>query len=188
IQRRMAINHLEQVADYLNCLQEKPAEVEELFQHLLIGVSGFFRDPEAFRYLEEEVLPQLIEKKDANTPLRVWVPGCATGEEPYSIAMLLGERLLLSQKPCDIQIFSTDIDARALGFARRGTYPESIAAQVSPERLERFFSREGKHYRVNKQTRKSVIFAMQNLITDPAFSRLDLICCRNLLIYLEPQT
>jgi two-component system CheB/CheR fusion protein len=187
IERRMGLNDLARIKDYINFLRETPDEVRQLFQDLLIGVTGFFRESDAFKFLEEKVVPLIIQEKNDDTPLRVWVPGCATGEEPYSIAMLLLERFSRAQKTCELQIFSTDIDGEALAFARQGIYPESIIADVSHERLRRFFKKEGHSYQVNKQVRESVVFAVQNVISDPAFSKLDLISCRNLLIYIEPE-
>ena len=151
-------------------------------------MTSFFRDPDAFSALETEVIAPLVQAKEADAPLRVWVPGCATGEEPYSLAMLLLEHLAAAQKTCRLQIFATDVDEDALEVARQGIYPESIAADVSPERLARFFTRvDESAYQVSKQVRETVTFAAQNLITDAPFSKMDLISCRNLLIYLEPE-
>jgi PAS domain S-box-containing protein len=187
IERRMALNYLEDLADYVPFLKENPGEVQQLFKDLLIGVSGFFRDPEAFKVLEREVIPKVAQAKDAEAPLRVWVPGCATGEEPYSIAMLLIEQLEAIHKTCGIQIFASDIDEQALEFARAGIYPESIGTDVSPERLRRFFTKAGEVYQVSQPVRECVVFAVQNLISNPPFSKLDLISCRNLLIYFESE-
>ena len=141
LERRMGLSHFENVADYLAYLREHPEEVKQLARDLLISVTSFFRDPDAFSALETEVIAPLIQAKDADAPLRVWVPGCATGEEPYSVAMLLLEQLAAAQKPCRLQIFATDVDEEALEVARQGIYPESISADVSPERLARFFTR-----------------------------------------------
>jgi chemotaxis methyl-accepting protein methylase/signal transduction histidine kinase/PAS domain-containing protein len=185
IQRRMSLSHIEAIPEYLNLLRRNPDEATALFKDLLIGVTGFFREPEAFQVLEEQVLPQLVQDKDPDSAIRVWAPGCASGEEPYSLAILLCEALARAQKTCPIQVFASDIDADALNFARAGVYPETIAADVSAERLRRFFVQDGPTYQVNKDVRERVVFAVQNLITDPPFSRLDLISCRNLLIYLE---
>jgi len=150
-------------------------------------VTEFFREPEAWVVLEEEVLPHLVAAKHPEAPLRVWVTGCATGEEAYSIGMLLIERVASSERNGKLQIFATDIDSHALEMGRAGTYPEGIASSVAPERLSRFFTRADNSYRVKKELREAVVFAAQNLITDAPFSRLDLIICRNLLIYLEPE-
>ncbi len=187
IERRMGLNHVEHMADYLALIRGSPGEATLLFKDLLIGVTGFFREPEAFKVLEQEVVPKLVSEKVDGAALRVWVPGCASGEEPYSIAMLLIEQLQVARRSLDLQLFATDIDQDALEFARTAIYPESIGADVAPERLQRFFGKEGESYRVGKQVRESVVFAVQNLILDPPFSKLDLISCRNLLIYLEPE-
>ncbi|MCI0653790.1 MAG: PAS domain S-box protein [Methylococcaceae bacterium] len=186
VQRRMGLNQIDSLPDYFELLRENADEAKHLFRDLLIGVTGFFREPEAYQVLEQRVIPQLVERKAFDTPVRIWVPGCATGEEAYSIAMLLTEQFSAVQKPLNVQIFATDIDEDALEFARQGIYPESIAADIPAERLERFFMQSDSRFRVNKQIRESVVFAGQNLIGDAPFSKLDLISCRNLLIYLEP--
>ena len=187
IQRRMGLRHIENIGEYLQHLRDDADEVRALFRDLLIGVTSFFREPDAWHALERQVLPQLIRRKGPRAPLRVWVPGCATGEEAYGLAMVLIEQVREAHKNCEIQIFASDVDTEALDFARTGLYPESIAADVSQKRLRRFFIREDLSYRVNKELRDAVIFAEQNLIADPPFSKLDLISCRNLLIYLEPE-
>jgi two-component system CheB/CheR fusion protein len=187
VQRRMGLHQIDQLKDYCDFLRESPDEAKLLFRDLLIGVTGFFREPEAYKVLEQRVIPQWIERKDSDTPIRIWIPGCASGEEAYSIAMLLIEQFSAAQKPLNLQIFATDIDETALEFARQGSYPVSIAADITPERLTRFFTQTGSHYRVTKQVREYVVFAAQNLISDAPFSKLDLISCRNLLIYLEPE-
>jgi len=185
IGRRMGLNHLEILGDYLNYMREHPDEAMQLFRDLLIGVTGFFREPEAFNTLEE-IIAKLVQEKAPDTPIRVWVPGCATGEEAYSIAMLVAEQLRIAQKKCPVQIFATDIDEEALSIARAGIYPENIAADISPDRLQVFFEKEGDTYQVRGHVRDSIVFAVQNLIADPPFSKLDLVSCRNLLIYLKP--
>jgi two-component system CheB/CheR fusion protein len=186
IRRRMSLAHVERVPDYLQRLRKDSTEVTALFKDLLISVTSFFREPKAWQFLQQEVIPRIVAAKDPGAPVRVWVAGCATGEEAYSIAMLLIEEIQASQKRCPIQIFASDVDKDALDFARGATYPESIAASVPVQRLRRFF-RQGEHsYRVNKDVREGVVFAEQNVIADPPFSRIDLISCRNLLIYLEP--
>jgi len=188
VERRMGLNHFERLTQYVASLREHPDEIKQLVRDLLISVTSFFRDPEAFRSLQTEVIARLVAAADTAAVLRVWVPGCATGEEPYSIAMLFIERLAAAQKNCRLQIFATDADEEALEVARRGVYPESISADVSPERLERFFTRvDESTYQVNKLVRETVVFAAQNLISDAPFSRMDLISCRNILIYLEPE-
>jgi len=188
IERRMSLSHLNQLADYLAFLRERPDEVKRLSRDLLISVTDFFRDPEAFHALEAEVLAPLVRDKQSDAPLRVWTAGCATGEEPYSLGILLLEQLAAAQKSCPLQLFATDVDEDALEVARQGIYPESIATDLSPARLGRFFSRvDDSSFQVSKPLRDIIIFARQNLITDAPFSRLDLVVCRNLLIYLEPE-
>ena len=186
IERRMAIHQIETIDDYAEFLQRTPAEVEALFRDLLIGVTQFFRDPEAFRTLEREVIPGLFAGKPAGSPVRVWSVGCATGEEAYSIAILLQEKMEELKASFAVQVFATDIDRAAIATARMGIYPASIATDMSPERLARFFSLEpdGGGYRVHKGIRDLLIFSEQDVIRDPPFSKLDLVCCRNLLIYL----
>ncbi len=183
IERRMMLYQLERLADYVRYLQENPAEVQTLFKELLIGVSNFFRDPDAFTALKEKVIPALFKSRSME-PIRVWVPGCATGEEAYSIAILIREQVELLKQDVKAQIFATDIDSTAIEVARGGEYPSSIAADVSPERLRRFFAKKDGAYQVNKTLREMLIFAEQNIIKDPPFSKLDLISCRNLLIYM----
>ncbi len=187
IQRRMGLNHVQDVGDYVEMLRQDRDEVTALYKDLLIGVTNFFREPKAWEALEEQVIKRLVREHDVASPIRVWVPGCATGEEAYSIAILLTEEMQEAARVCGVNIFASDIDQDALGFARAGVYPENIAAHVSRERLRRFFTKGQHTYRVNKDIREAVIFAEQNLIRDPPFSRLDLISCRNLLIYLEPE-
>ena len=151
-------------------------------------MTNFFRDPEAFQVLEQRVIPELVERNGGEAPVRVWVPACATGEEAYSIAILLIERFTETKSTPNLQIFASDLDEEALRFARAGIYPDTIAGDLSPERLRRFFTKTDDHsYQVNKRLRESVVFAPQNLIGDAPFSKLDLISCRNLLIYLEPE-
>jgi two-component system CheB/CheR fusion protein len=185
IARRMGLHHLENMEDYLSFLRKHEDETSLLFKNLLIGVTTFFRDPEAFSALEQKVLVPLMNTKHSDETIRVWIPGCATGEEAYSIAMLLVEQLEETNKHCSIQVFASDIDEVALGVGRAGLYPENIAGGISEKRLQRFFSKEDRSYRVNKSLRELVTFASQNLISDPPFSNLDLISCRNLLIYLS---
>jgi two-component system, chemotaxis family, CheB/CheR fusion protein len=188
VQRRMGLAQVERLGDYLEMLRENPDEIIALYKDLLIGVTGFFRDPEAFQVLEERVIPELISRNGGKAPLRVWVPGCSSGEEVYSIAMVLIEQFARAKLAANIQLFASDIDEGALTVARRGTYPESAVGDVSAERQRRFFTRADDHnYQVSKRLRDTVVFAPQNLIGDAPFSRLDLISCRNLLIYLEPE-
>jgi two-component system, chemotaxis family, CheB/CheR fusion protein len=186
VERRMAVHQAESMADYLSFLQETPAEVEALFRDLLIGVTNFFRDPEAFQALEDAVIPQIFAGKPAvGGTIRVWTAGCSTGEEAYSIAILLQERMEALRQSHTVQIFATDIDSRAILTARAGIYPASIAADLTPERLARYFVAEpgGNAYRVHKGLRDMLIFSEQDVIKDPPFSKLDLISCRNMMIY-----
>jgi two-component system CheB/CheR fusion protein len=188
VKRRMSVCHVDELGDYLERLRSDADEPGRLFRDLLIGVTGFFREPEAYKVLEQRVIVSLVEQADPDLPVRVWVPGCSTGEEAYSIAILLIEGFLRQRRPNNLQIFATDIDEEALEVGRQGIYPESIAGDLSPERLRQFFVNTGDHhYQVAKQLREAVTFAPQNLISDAPFSKLDLISCRNLLIYLEPQ-
>src|SRR6185436_5831575 len=185
IGRRMGLKHIDQVADYVRLLTDDPVEATALFDDLLISVTSFFRDPEAWRFLQDGVIRPLIERTDTRDALRVWVPGCATGEEAYSIAMLLIEELQAAGKTCPLQVFASDVDVGALDFARAGLYPESIVADVPAERLGRFFVAENHCFRVTKTLRDVVVFALQNLVADPPFSNLDLIICRNVLMYFD---
>jgi two-component system CheB/CheR fusion protein len=187
IERRMAVHQLVNVDDYVRYLQNNPAETEALFRDLLIGVTNFFRDPDAFALLEEKVIPGLFEGKPLGAALRVWVPGCSTGEEAYSIAILLQEKMDDLRQNYRIQIFGTDIDSQAIAVARTGSYPASIAADISAQRLARFFTIEpdGQAYRIQKKIRDMLIFSTHDVIRDPPFSKVDLLSCRNVLIYMD---
>ncbi|MEW6110656.1 MAG: chemotaxis protein CheB [Thermodesulfobacteriota bacterium] len=185
IERRIAIHEIANLSEYLRYLREYPEEVDTLFKELLIGVTNFFRDAEAFEALKRKVIPLLFEnKRDEQSTLRVWVPGCSTGEEAYSLAMLLQEHMEQIKRDVKVQIFATDIDNGAIEAARSGIYPHGIAVDVAPDRLRRFFTKHDNAYHVKKAVRDMVVFAVQNVITDPPFSKLDLISCRNLLIYM----
>jgi two-component system CheB/CheR fusion protein len=186
VQRRMQVVQTTKLEDYAELLQSKPDEISALFRDLLIGVTDFFRDAAAFQALETSVIPKLLEEKGVDDEVRVWVPGCSTGEEVYSVAILLREYLEKSPTPPKIQVFGTDIDEIAMGVARGARYPASAVKEVSPERLRRFFVHEAGTYRVVKELRDMCIFSAHSVIRDPPFSRLDLISCRNLLIYLKP--
>jgi len=186
IQRRMQVVQTTKLEAYAQRLETQPDEVHALFRDLLIGVTDFFRDPEAFRALEAMVIPKLFEEKGADNEIRVWVTGCSTGEEAYSIAILLREHLEKLAAAPKVQIFATDIDENAMGIARAARYQASVVKEVSPERLRRFFVHEAGTYRVAKELRDMCIFSTHSVIRDPPFSRLDLISCRNLLIYLKP--
>ncbi len=187
IVRRMAVHQLESIDDYVRYLQKTPAEVDALFRDLLIGVTSFFRDPQAFQRLEEQVIPQLFDNNPPGSVIRVWSTGCSTGEEAYSIAILLQERMAALKQGWTLQVFASDIDRHAIATARTAVYPASIAADITPQRLARFFTAEadGNAYRINKSIRDLLVFSEHDLLRDPPFSRLDLISCRNLLIYLE---
>ena len=187
IERRIAVHNLEEAGLYLRYLQEHKEEVRLLFKELLITVTSFFRDPEAFEVLKSKIWPRLLEGKPEDFSLRIWVPGCASGEEAYSIAMTLKEYMAEAKQDYKIQIFATDIDEDAINQARSGVYPDNIGIDVSPARLKRFFTKEEGAYRVKKEIREMLIFAPQNVLSDPPFTRLDLIACRNLLIYVEPE-
>lgn len=185
IARRAQITRKESLGDYYACLRENAEEVQALFGDFLISVTTFFRDPKAFAVLGEVVIPQLFEGRDSGGIIRAWVPGCATGEETYTIAMLLLEEAWRRDLRPDLQVFGSDLDAGALTVAREGRFPASIEADLTEERLRRFFQREGDHYRVRHELRDIVLFASHSILRDPPFSRLDLISCRNLLIYLD---
>ena len=185
VQRRMQVLQLTQLEDYVARLQTDPDDVAALFRDLLIGVTGFFRDPGRSARSKPWSCPGWCRKKGADGEVRVWVPGCATGEEAYSIAMLLREQMDRAETPPKVQIFATDIDAAAVGVARAGRYPANLTNSISPERLRRFFTPEGESYRVAKSLREMCVFSAHSVIRDPRFSRLDLISCRNLLIYLK---
>ncbi len=186
VERRMAVHQIRQLDKYARYLEHTPADVEALFRDLLIGVTSFFRDAEAFGALQEQVIPRLFAGKPADSLIRVWVPGCSTGEEAYSIAILLQERLEALKQNFKLQMFATDIDRRAIDQARAAVYPASVAVDISPERLARFLVQEpdGSAFRIHKSIRDMVIFSEQDAIKDPPFSKLDLISCRNLLIYM----
>jgi two-component system CheB/CheR fusion protein len=185
IERRLQVNGLPDLPTYRDYLQEHSEETRPLLQDMLISVTNFFRDRDAFEALEREVLPILLENRSPDDAIRVWVAGCATGEEAYSISMLLSERADGKLSAPEIQVFATDIDENAISVGRAAIYPKAIATDVSPVRLRQFFTQEKDQFRVAKSLREKVLFARHNLLRDPPFSRLDLISCRNLLIYLD---
>ena len=189
IERRMSIHQIDRIAAYVRYLQENPQEVELLFKELLIGVTSFFRDPAAWEQLQEEAIPALLAGRPAGGALRAWSAGCSTGEEAYSLAIAFKEALeqVKPKESFTLQIFATDLDRDAIDKARQGVYPANITADVSPERLRRFFIKEENGYRVGKEIREMVTFATQNVIMDPPFTKLDILICRNLLIYLTPE-
>ncbi len=188
IERRMGIHQIAKMAGYVRYLQENSQELDLLFKELLIGVTNFFRDPAAWEQMRDQAIPALLAGRPAGQALRAWVPGCSTGEEAYSLAIVLREAIeaTKSQGEFTVQIFATDLDKDAIEQARQGVFPANISADVSAERLKRFFTKEGAGYRVRKEIREMVIFAPQNLIMDPPFTKLDILSCRNLLIYLTP--
>lgn len=185
IRRRMALHQIERMEDYVRYLQLQPKELDALFQDLLINVTSFFRDPETFDALKREVFPRLLEGRASDQPLRIWIPGCSTGEEAYSLAIALFEYLGEKISDTHVQIFASDIDSTAVGKARAGFYPENISEHVSETRLKRYFVKTGDSYQICKSIRDVCVFAVQNVIKDPPFSRLDLVSCRNMLIYLS---
>ncbi|HEX5393783.1 MAG TPA: chemotaxis protein CheB [Rhodocyclaceae bacterium] len=189
IERRMAIHQIDRISSYVNFLREKPQEVDLLFKELLIGVTSFFRDTAAWDLLRDEALPALFAAAPEGRGLRAWVAGCSTGEEAYSLAILFKEALA-KYPPAEhfsLQIYATDLDPNAIDKARQGTYPASIAGAVSEERLNRYFVANENSYTISKEIREMVVFATQNVIMDPPFTKLDILCCRNLLIYLGPE-
>lgn len=191
IERRMTVHQITDINQYVRYIQNNPDEIEFLFKEFLIGVTSFFRDPEAYEALKKEAIPQMLKNKKDGESLRVWVVGCSTGEEAYSIAILFRECLDNPNVKSDlkVQIYATDLDKEAIDLARQGTYPANIAQDVSPERLQRFFTKKDDgSFRVKSEVREMVIFAVQNVLTDPPFTKLDLLSCRNLLIYLNTDT
>jgi len=189
IERRMGIHQIDRIASYVRYLQENYQEVELLFKELLIGVTSFFRDPAAWEELRERAIPALLAARPSGGMLRAWSAGCSTGEEAYSLAMAFKEALEQNKsgENFTLQIFATDLDRDAVDRARQGVYPVNIAADVSAERMERFFVQEVNGYRVGKEIREMVTFATQNIIMHPPFTKLDILICRNLLIYLTPE-
>ncbi|GAB2601997.1 CheR family methyltransferase [Spirosoma areae] len=185
LERRINVRNLSGLPEYVVYLQEHPEETQALLNDLLISVTNFFRDGSVFTTLEQQVIPLLTREKNGNDTLRIWVAGCATGEEAYSLAMLCAERTLDVLDAPFVQIFATDIDQAAIATAREGLYTINDAADVSPERLRRFFTKEGDQYRIRREIREMVLFAYHNVLKDPPFSRLNVVSCRNLLIYLN---
>jgi two-component system CheB/CheR fusion protein len=188
IERRMGLLQIDQIGKYVHRLRENPREIELLFKELLIGVTSFFRDPEAWEQLGKAMVPAILSSR-SDAVLRAWVPGCSTGEEAFSLAMIFRETMgrLRPIKKVVLQIFATDLDRDAIESARTGLYPANIAADVTPERLHRFFAQEEHGYRVSQAIREMVVFAPQNLIVDPPFTKLEILSCRNVLIYFAPE-
>ena len=187
LEHRMNAVRIEDRLLYLKLLREKPGEAELLRKDLLIGVTQFFRGKTAFEFLSKEIIPDLVNHQKDERPIRVWCPGCSTGEEPYSIGMLFLEAFEELKRPARLQIFASDIDGDAVAFARDGLYPNTIEADVSPDRLARFFTRDERRYQVAAELRDCVVFTVHDILADAPFANIDLVCCRNLLIYLQPE-
>jgi len=188
VERRMSVHHINDIDEYVNYLQNNEREVDILFNEMLIGVTNFFRDAEGFDLLRDKIIPDLLEGKPDNYTIRVWVAGCSSGEEAYSLAIILQESMDLIQRHFNVQIFGTDIDETAIAYARAGVYPESIEKDVSPERLKRYFKKnDDGRYRIKTSIREMIVFALQNVTQDPPFTKLDMLSCRNLLIYLDSE-
>ncbi|MFO7828025.1 MAG: CheR family methyltransferase, partial [Bacteroidales bacterium] len=189
IERRMGVHKIDKINSYVHFLQENPKEMYILFKELLIGVTSFFRDPGLWEKLKETVIPDLLNGLQEGTNLRAWVPGCSTGEEAYSLAMAFKEAIEKKDHQNDIslQIFATDLDADAIDAARKGVFAENISANVSPERLSRFFVKTEDGYRIKTEIREMVVFAKHNIIMDAPFTKMDIVSCRNVLIYMEPE-
>jgi two-component system CheB/CheR fusion protein len=189
IERRKGIHHIEKIENYVRFMQENPKETEILFKELLIGVTSFFRDTAVWEILKEKILPEMMEKLPNGYVMRAWVTGCSTGEEAYSLAIVFKEVIEKTKKSRNInlQIFATDLDIEAIEKARKGIFPPNIITDVSPERLSRYFINDNDGYRINAAIREMVVFAPQNVIKDPPFTKLDLLTCRNMLIYMEPE-
>jgi two-component system CheB/CheR fusion protein len=185
IERRMLIHNIEDISSYVRYLRENPKEISTLFKEFLISVTKFFRDPEAFEFLEENSVPELCKNRPSSSPVRVWVVGCSTGEEAYSIAIIFKEYMEKHALDCAVQIFATDIENDSIDNARSGVFPESISVDISEERLKKYFTKEKNFYRIKKPLREMIVFSVQDVIKDPPFSKIDLICCRNLLIYVN---
>ena len=188
VARRMGLRGVLALSDYVNLVKQEPHEAEALFRDLLIGVTEFFRDPEAWKALEADVITPLVAAKRRDDPVRIWIPGCSTGEEAYTMAMVVLDSLRRARKRCPVQIFATDTNNDALDVGRLGRYPAGIASRIAPVRLRRYFvvGPDKTHYTVSDELRSAVVFGVQNLFADPPFGRVDLISCRNVLIYLEP--
>jgi two-component system CheB/CheR fusion protein len=189
IERRMAIHNLSALTDYLDLLQNNKQEIDLLFKELLIGVTNFFRDPAVWEFLVKDALPQLLSRRATEYSFRAWCVGCSTGEEAYSLAIIFTEALqqLPKQHAFQVQIFASDLSPDAIAIARRGKYPLTISAHISDDRLEQFFTKHDSHYQINQRIRDLVLFAQQDVIIDPPFTKLDLIICRNLMIYFDPK-
>jgi two-component system, chemotaxis family, CheB/CheR fusion protein len=186
IQRRVDLLRVRSLTEYAEQLQHDPDELNKLYQDLLIGVTGFFRDPDAFEVLERDVIPKLVDSVKAEDELRVWIAGCATGEEAYSLAMLFFEQCQARARPVKLKILATDVHQRSLDIASAGIYGDEQLAHVSPERMHRFFTRRSAGYQISQELRQLIVFARHNLTKDAPFTKMHLISCRNMLIYLQP--
>ena len=186
IERRLQLSNRADVADYARLLQASPEELSALYQDLLIGVTRFFRDPEVFARVESEVVPRILSRTEPGEEIRVWVAGCATGEEAYSVAMLFHEALEAAKRPLNLRLFATDVHRASLDVASAGVYDDASLEGITPSRRQRYFTRDHHRWRIAKELRQLVVFARHNVITDAPFTRLDLVTCRNLLIYLQP--
>ncbi len=186
IERRMGIAQVVSLEEYLRYIKHSPDEAKALYKDLLISVTRFFRDLESYNELKEKVIPQMVNRAEPGKTLRIWVAGCATGEEAYSLAILFADYLEKSERKCEVKVFATDIEKEAMEYASRGIYPESIAADLPEPQMRRFFTKEGGSLKVNTKIRQMVVFASHNLISDPPFNKMDMVSCRNLLIYLKP--
>ena len=186
IERRMMLTHKEQLTEYVDYLYENPEEVRTLSKEVLIGVTNFFRDPDFFQSLREKAIQNIVLHSSAEEPIRVWVAGCSTGEEAYSIAIIFCEVMDTLKIKRSVKIFATDLDVEAVATAGKGVYSENIIDSVSPARLSHYFTRTNNTYTVNRELRKMIVFSPHNVFQDPPFGRLDLISCRNMLIYFQP--
>lgn len=186
IERRLALNRSIDIDMYIEQLRRDPRELSLLYEDLLIGVTRFFRDDPAFDALEHRIIPELVERAGPDEQIRVWVPGCATGQEAYSIAMLLHERMAARKRPFNVKILATDVHKSSLEAASSGLYTEQQIAGISQDRVQRYFTLKPNGYQISQALRESIVFAAHNLIRDAPFTRLDLISCRNLLIYFQP--
>lgn len=187
IYRRMGLVRVERLEDYLNLLRKDPAELDALVKDLAINVTGFFRDPEAWNVLERDVICPIVERAVPSQPIRIWVPACSTGDEAYSLAIMVAEQIDRTGRELTVKVFATDVGDQNLALARKGIFAGSMVESLSPERLDRYFDKVGDDYQVKPEIRESVLFAPQNLLTDPPYSRMDMVSCRNLLIYLKPE-
>ncbi|HEX5425049.1 MAG TPA: chemotaxis protein CheB [Candidatus Acidoferrales bacterium] len=187
IHRRMVVHKMDDIRDYVKYARSSPTEIKALYQDMLINVTSFFRNPSVFEGLKNEIFPAILKNQDKDASLRIWTPGCASGEETYSVAIVLLECLGVRASHTSVQLFGTDVNEASVIRARAGIYPENIESDVSAERLQRFFTKAEDGYHISKNIRDMCIFAQHNVLSDPPFSQMDLICCRNLLIYLEPR-